>query len=73
LNTLQTILDSVVAISTTGYPIPVSQSFVSMPKSADEFTLGEGLGLISGGWIYTCAHFQRRWNPLPGEVDIYAA
>lgn len=73
MNTLRTILESVVAISTTGYPIPVSQSIVSVPKSADEFTVGEGLGLIGGGWIYTCAHFQRRWSLLPGEVDLYAA
>jgi hypothetical protein len=74
LKTLQTILESVVAISTTGYPIPVSQSIVPMPKSVDEFMVGEGLGLISGGLIYTCTHFQQhRWPLLPGEVAIYAA
>ncbi len=44
-----------------------------MSNSADEYTIAQGLGLISGGLIYTCAHFRERWSLLPGDADIYAA
>lgn len=67
------IAESVVAICAVGSPRRVSQSVVRMPNSADDLTIAEGLGLISGSWIYTCAHFQDRWSMLPGEVDLYAA
>ncbi len=65
------IIESVVAIISKSSPSPISQSLVDPPSSADECTVGEVLGLISGGLIFTCAHLQDQWSLLPGEVDLY--
>ena len=71
LNSMPPIAESVVAICAAGSPHRVSQSIVRIPTSADECTVGEVLGLISGGLIFSCAHVQDRWSLLPGEVDLY--
>ena len=73
MNTIEQILGSVVAVSTTGYPKKISTSLMSMPQSADEFKVGETLGLISGQWIYTCAHLQNTFVMMPGHADLFAA
>jgi hypothetical protein len=73
MNTIEHILGSIVAVSTTGYPGKVSTSLSTVPKSAEEFTVGEGLGLISGQWIYTSAHYQDTFAMLPGDADLFAA
>ena len=73
MNTIEHILGSVVAVSTTGYPKKFSPSLTMVPRSADEFTVGEALGLISGQWIYTCAHLQDTFSMMPGQADLFAA
>jgi len=45
------IIESVVAIISRSSPTPVSQSLLTPPSSADDCTVGEVLGLISGGLI----------------------
>ena len=73
MNTPKPVLESVVAICKARDPIHISPAFSMMSNSADEYTIAQGLGLISGGLIYTCAHFRERWSLLPGDADIYAA
>ena len=73
MNTIEQILGSVVAVSSTGYPVKVCTPIRIVPKSAEEFTVREGLGLISGQWIYTSAHYQGKFAMMPGDADIYAA
>lgn len=73
MNTTKPILQSVVAICKARDPIEICPSISLMSNSADEYTLAQGLGLISCGLIYTCAHFRERWSLLPGDADIYAA
>ena len=73
MNTIEQILGSVVAVSTTGYPKKISTSLLTMPKSVDEYKVGEALGLISGQWIYTSAQVQDTFAMLPGQADLFAA
>ncbi len=73
MNTIEQILGSVVAVSTTGYPKELSTSLLTMPESANKYKVGEALGLISGQWIYTNAHLQDTFAMLPGHADFFAA
>lgn len=73
MNTPKPILESVVAICKARDPVEISPALTFMSNSADEYTFAEGLGLISGGLIYTCAHLRDRWSLIPGYADIYAA
>jgi hypothetical protein len=73
MNSIEQILGSIVAVSTTGYPLRNSTSLMTVPKTADDFKVGQALGLISGDWIYTCAHIQNTFSMIPGETDMFAA
>ena len=73
MNTVELIKDSIVAVSSTGYPVKLSASVSVQPKSAEEFTQGEGLGILCGQWVFTCAHYLDSLTTKPGEADLFAA
>ena len=46
MNTIEQILGSVAAVSTTGYPKKISTSLLPMPKYVDNFKVSSSLGAL---------------------------
>jgi hypothetical protein len=73
MNTIELIKNSVVAVSANACPVRLSASIEIHRRSAKERNQGEGLGILCGEWIFTCAHYRDSFATKPGEADLFVA
>lgn len=64
---------SVVGVTALGGPNKTSSSIWTMPIAEDKPAAPECLGVLAGGFIFTCAHIQPTYGMLPGDADLFEA
>ena len=67
------VLAAIVGIRSEGSPHKISPSVLHVPSPAQNAREAECLGIIAGGYIFSCSLIQDAYGMLPGAVDLFTA